>query len=395
MVLNKFIPRERRYSIEKSGYKVHDVIIIGAGSVGMATGYYLSKQGVRVLLLDEHDPPHSEGSHHGDTRIIRHAYGEGSYYVELALRSQQLWTELEQEVGATIFTQTGVMNVGLKSSDYIRGVKESAERYELPLEIISADDVKKRWQGWQLPDEYVGCYESTSGVLYSEVAIQVYRDGVLKHGGCIVPNSTIRKVIHEKDNVTVETNIGDYSAKQIIITAGGGTNGVLAHLQTQLPLTTVRKTFSWFKQPDTIYDEGEFPAFACDTDLGMYYGFPNMNGAGVKIGRHDGGYIRDMAKPNLPFGHYTDDEGDVSAFATKFLSPNIVHRKGLPCTYTLTPDHDFIIDYVPGYQRRFIVAAGLSGHGFKFASAIGEALSDLVMEGKSEVDLTPFSINRL
>src|SRR5690625_1861646 len=219
MVLNKFIPRERRYSIEKSGYKVHDVIIIGAGSIGMATGYYLSKQGVRVLLLDEHDPPHSEGSHHGDTRIIRHTYGEGFYYVELALRSQQLWTELEQEVGATIFTQTGVMNVGLKSSDYIRGVKESAERYELPLEIISADDVKKRWQGWQLPDEYVGCYESTSGVLYSEVAIQVYRDGVLKHGGCIVPNSTIRKVIHEKDNVTVETNIGDDSAKQIIITA--------------------------------------------------------------------------------------------------------------------------------------------------------------------------------
>jgi N-methyl-L-tryptophan oxidase len=73
-----------------------ETIVIGAGSMGIATGYYLAKQGVKTLLIDAFDPPHSFGSHHGDTRMIRHAYGEGASYVPLVLQAQKLWEELEK-----------------------------------------------------------------------------------------------------------------------------------------------------------------------------------------------------------------------------------------------------------------------------------------------------------
>lgn len=371
----------------------YDVIIIGAGSMGMATGYYLSEQGVKVLLLDKNNPPHDEGSHHGDTRIIRHAYGEGAHYVELALRSQQLWKELEEKQQTTLFQQTGVINIGLTSSEFVQGVIESAKSYQLPLDVMSASEVEARWEGWNIPEDYIGCYESVSGVLYSEACVRTYREGITSHGGEILPYTVVQSITNDDHEVKVQTNKGTFTAKQLIISAGAGTNGVLAHLDEQLPLTTVRKTFSWFDQPETMYDEVVFPAFTCNTHLGMYYGFPNIAGTGVKIGRHDEGHVRDMTKENAPFGSYADDKADVSAFAATFLSPQVEHRKGLPCTYTLTPDNDFIIDYVSDHKN-IVVAAGFSGHGFKFASAIGEALSQIVVNGKSDIEVTPFSMNR-
>jgi len=115
-----------------------DVVIIGAGSVGMAAGYYLAKQGVKVLMIDAWDPPHTNGSHHGDTRIIRHAYGEGREYIPLALRSQQLWYELEEEAGEKLFAKTGVLGVGTPDSPFIQEVIVGAKTHSLPLEQLSA-----------------------------------------------------------------------------------------------------------------------------------------------------------------------------------------------------------------------------------------------------------------
>lgn len=371
----------------------YDVIIVGAGSIGMAAGYYLSTKGAKVLLVDRYDPPHDQASHHGDTRIIRHAYGEGKHYVELALRSQQLWHELETQMNQDLFMQTGVLNLGLETSEFIQGVIESAETYELPLETMTASDVESRWDGWNVPDRYLGCYEKQSGVLRSEVCVRTYREGIIANGGEVLSNCIIHSIIEHRNGIELNTSAGNFSSEQLMVTAGAGTNEVLALIGEQLPLTTVRKTFSWFHQPAHMYAEKDFPAFTCDTEFGIYYGFPNIAGAGVKIGRHDGGHKRDMSKANLPFGHYEEDEADVITFAKTFLSPQVVHRTGRPCTYTLSPDNDFIIDYLP-HHKNILVACGLSGHGFKFSSAIGEALSQLAISGKSDADMTVFSSAR-
>ena len=113
----------------------YDVIVIGAGSMGMSSGYYLAKKGVKTLLVDAFDPPHTNGSHHGDTRIIRHAYGEGRN-VPLALRAQELWDELQKETNLPIFKQTGVLGFGPSDSAFIKEAIASGRQYALPLELL-------------------------------------------------------------------------------------------------------------------------------------------------------------------------------------------------------------------------------------------------------------------
>lgn len=127
-----------------------DTLIVGAGSMGMAAGYYLSKAGNKVLLLDAGDPPHGDGSHHGSTRLIRHAYGEGAAYVPLALRAQQLWLELEQEAGASIFERTGIVNIGPPGNPFMREVQASASQYGLSVEFLDGSEATRRWPAWRL-----------------------------------------------------------------------------------------------------------------------------------------------------------------------------------------------------------------------------------------------------
>ena len=148
-----------------------DAIIIGAGSMGMAAGYYLARGNKKVVLIDPYDPPHAEGSHHGETRLIRHAYGEGENYVPMALRAQELWFELERESGRRLFHQTGVLNIGTPESDFLKNVRRSVEVHSLPADFLTAPEVNERWPGFQLSGELTACYEPNSGILMSEEAI--------------------------------------------------------------------------------------------------------------------------------------------------------------------------------------------------------------------------------
>ncbi|WP_332306670.1 MULTISPECIES: FAD-dependent oxidoreductase [Bacillus] len=146
----------------------YDHIIIGAGSMGMAAGYFLARQGKKTLLLDAYNPPHDNGSHHGETRLIRYAYGEGLEYVPFALRAGFLWQELEKKTSKKIFHKTGVLNVGEKEAPFVQNVIASAKRFNLPLEIYTAAQANERWPGLKLPGNSLGCYEPTSGVLKIE-----------------------------------------------------------------------------------------------------------------------------------------------------------------------------------------------------------------------------------
>lgn len=371
----------------------YDVIIIGAGSIGMATGYYLTNSGKRVLLLDKNNPPHTDGSHHGDTRIIRHAYGEGEKYVNMALTSQKLWKELEAKTKKNIFIPTGVLNVGKKQSDFIQSVIQSAEKHSLPLDVLSAEEIHKRWGGFNFPKSYVGCYESTSGVLKSEECISVYKNLALLNGAQLKINISITSMDIKPNKIKITTNAGIFTASQLIITAGAGTNELLSLLGIKLPLEETRQTFSWFNNNSVNYDDENFPAFVAESEIGTYYGFPSMKGGGVKIGRHDMGELRDMKKKIEAFGTYENDIGDVTKFTRKFLSNSLSHQKGLACTYTRTPDDDFIIDRLPGHVNAWI-ACGFSGHGFKFSSAIGKELSKMITKKRLELDLDYFRLER-
>ncbi|MGP4105981.1 N-methyl-L-tryptophan oxidase [Virgibacillus sp. L01] len=372
----------------------YEVIIVGAGSMGMSAGYYLAKQGKRVLLIDSHNPPHAEGSHHGETRIIRHAYGEGANYTEMALRAQKLWSQLQETSDEDIFVNTGVVNIAQPNSNFIQNVKKSAKDYSLNVEQLTAEDINNRWEGFNVPEGYIGCYELDSGVLMSENCIRAFREGALKHGAEFKPNSPVTSISIFDNHVQVETQQESFTAESLIVTPGAGTRNLLPLIGLDLPLQELRNTFSWFETDESIYDSTAFPAFSFELPTETYYGFPSIKEAGVKIGRHDGGRPRDMSKPLETFGTYEQDKQDVTRFAERCIPEVGQHKLGKACTYTNTPDSDFIIDKHPNHDH-VAVACGFSGHGFKFSSVVGEILSQLVTEDhKSQLDISPFSIQR-
>ncbi|MGC4378521.1 N-methyl-L-tryptophan oxidase [Fictibacillus sp. Mic-4] len=372
----------------------YETVIVGAGSMGMAAGYFLAKSGKKTLVIDAYDPPHHFGSHHGDTRIIRHAYGEGRKYVPFALRAQELWSELEKESGRKLFSQTGVLCAGAPGSPFTEEVIESARQFNLSLEVLTSDEINERWPGLKLPEGFVGCLETDSGVLFSEECIRSYRQLGLDYGMNLLTNTPVQKIDMHSDGVTIHTSNESYQADSVIVSAGAWTGDLFKRTGIELPLQPIRKTVAWFECDEKLYDFNCFPAFTFHLGDEHYYGFPSFNGCGVKVGRHDGGQKVDPDHANREFGIYPEDEGDVRSFLERFL-PNASGRlkQGKVCLYTLTPDEHFIIDRHPQYSH-VIVASGFSGHGFKFSSAVGEALSEMITKGKAKHDLSMFSLTR-
>lgn len=371
----------------------YDVIIVGAGSMGMAAGYFLAKSGKHVLLLDSHTPPHTSGSHHGETRLIRYAYGEGERYVPLSLAAGELWKKLEEETGKKLFYQTGVLNIGKESAEFIQNVISSATAFSLSIEVMTSEEVERKWPGFALPLGFIGCFEPTAGVLKPEVCIEAYQELAEQNGAVILTDSRVDDISIKENQVNVHTNQRTFSSKSLVISAGAQTASLTSMLNLQLPLQPTRKTFAWFESEEKLYNHRVFPAFTAEYPGGMYYGFPSIEGKGIKAGRHDGG-IRINPEDNLTaFGSESGDREDLEQFITDYMSQPQRLKEGKTCTYTMTPDEDFILDLHPEFPN-VAIAAGFSGHGFKFSSVIGQILSELINNGTSEKDIRPFSINR-
>lgn len=371
----------------------YDVIIIGAGSMGMAAGYYLSKSGKKTLLLDSFHPPHNKGSHHGETRIIRYAYAEGEEYVPFILKAQELWNRLERDTGKPLFIPTGVLSVGNKESNFIQNTISSSTTYSLPLEVMNPVEVQNRWSGITMPNDFIGCFEPTSGVLKCEESIKAFQMLAEMNGATILSNSRVKEIHIQEEKVTIKTSDKTFYSDSLVVAAGAWSGHLLSMLDLDLPLTPVRKTFAWFDANEKLYNCNDFPAFAFETSQGLYYGFPSVDGAGLKVGRHDGGERINPDEAMKQFGEIEEDKGDLIQFLNHYL-PEIGQLKyGKTCMYTLTPDDKFVIDLHPKYSN-VAIAAGFSGHGFKFSSAVGQALSNLIVSGKNEIDISQFSIDR-
>lgn len=150
-------------------------MIIGAGSMGLSAGYYLAKRGVKTLLLDRFHPPHTSGSHHGDTRLIRHAYPGSPTYTAMALRADRLWKELEEASGESLLVRSGVLNLGPAQQESLAEKQQRASQFGVRAELLRPDEVRNRWPGLTIPDSYVGLFEPEAGCLRSEACISAYR----------------------------------------------------------------------------------------------------------------------------------------------------------------------------------------------------------------------------
>lgn len=367
----------------------YDLIIVGSGSVGAATSYYARLAGLNVLAIDSAHPPHLQGSHHGDTRIMRHAYGEGEKYVPLALRAQTLWNELQQKCEERLFKKTGVINLGHQDSAFLQNVKTSARKWKLPLEAFDAHTLVKRWPQMKVPDNYQGIFEPDAGILYSEVAIATLVRLAREAGCAQLFNCAVRTLCQKDDGIAVETAEGTYEARKVVVCAGTW----VTQLFPDIPVTPVRKIFAWHQADGRYSNENHFPAFTGElSDGSQFYGFPAENNE-LKIGKHSGGQPISAPEGRVPFGQLASDGSEVFPFLRQILPGVGVCLHGAACTYDNSPDEDFIIDTLPHLPDALVIT-GLSGHGFKFATALGEMASQFACGEDSTLDLSPFRLAR-
>lgn len=368
---------------------IYDLIIIGSGSVGSAAGYYSRQAGLNVLMIDSHFPPHKEGSHHGQTRIIRHAYGEGDGYVPLLLQAQALWEKLDEKSDEPIFEKTGVLNAGPQTSEFIQQAIESAKQYQIEIEISTGEEAKIRWPEINLPANYTTVYEPNAGVLQCENAIKTYIKLANTLGCAQLFNCDVTAIHSQADVVEVVTTDGCYYAKKIAVCAGTWVKKLLP----QLPITPIRRVFAWHHADGRFSQKNGFPAFVIENEQGEgFYGFPSVNDE-LKLGKHIEWQPIDSNEERLPFGKYPTDGSTILKFLKHYLPGVGGCLYGAACTYDMTADEHFIIDTIDEKQSIFVVT-GLSGHGYKFASVLGQIIQEFAAGQASQFDLTPFSLQR-
>jgi sarcosine oxidase len=364
-----------------------DHIVIGTGSMGAATCYYLAKRGYRVLGIDQFPTPHEWGSHGGQSRIIRKAYFEHPDYIPLLKRAYQNWAELEKATGANIYFPTGLAYAGPQDDEMLKGVKASASQYDVALTSGNEKGLQQQWPQFELPAGYETLFEPEAGFIRPATAIRSFLQEAKRYGAELLPEAKVAHWKYEADKVMVHTDKGDYSCKKLVVTAGAWSSRLIPGIQQLLKVT--RQVLVWVDPPDrSRFEVGKFPCWLIATpdQPGAYYGFPipeerYADGPHyLKIAYHYGGEVTNPDEVNRVI---TDaDTEPILSFLKKYI-PDAVGpiAAAKVCLYEYSPDEHFVIDNLPGYEDRVCVAWGFSGHGFKFASAIGEIMADLATKG--------------
>ena len=360
-----------------------DVIVLGCGGVGSAALYHLADRGLRVLGIDRFAPGHDRGSSHGETRAIRQAYFEHPDYVPLLRRAWTLWRELEGHAGGELLVETGVLQFGPADGEVVPGVLHAARQHGLDVERLSSAEVARRYPGIVVPDTHQAVFEARGGYLRVEDCVQAHVALARARGASLLAGTAVTGWRPDGEGVSVDTGEGTFRADRLVVCAGAWAGQLLPGLG--VPLTVLRKHLHWFGNRDPRYrqDHG-FPVFLFELPQGIYYGFPQVDGSGVKFCEHSGG--EPLADP-MARSEALD--------AQEFARVEAVLRRQLPgvdgpalrhaaCMYTMTPDAHFLVDRHPAHPQVWL-AAGLSGHGFKFAPVLGELLADLAVDGDSRL----------
>jgi monomeric sarcosine oxidase len=368
-----------------------DVAILGTGTMGSAAAYFLSRSGLKVIAFERFRVVHEMGSHSGSTRIIRHAYHESPDYVPLVLRSDELWQELEKITTKQLLIRTGGIDVGPTEGTVVDQALLACQTHGLPYEHLDANEILKRWPQFNIPENWHTCFDPNMGFLLVDECIAAYADAARALGAEIHENEEV--LSYDCDSaIRLRTNHGNYEVGKMVVCAGAWNSKLLSDLN--LPLTIKRKALVWLQteNPENFVI-GKFPIFLADTPAGLLYGFPIHGHPGLKIANHhDAGPPVDPDHVDREF--HPEDAMDAQIFAMRHLrgvTSNVL--EGKICLYTLTPDEHFLVDLHPE-NRNIVIAAGFSGHGFKFAPVVGEILTNLVHKGATNHPIEKFRLSR-
>lgn len=375
--------------------KVFDVAVIGVGGMGSASCFRLAEAGLRVLGLEQFSIPNTRGSSHGATRILRLGLHESEKYVPMVLRAVELWDEAGERSGTELFHRIGSIDVAEPHSRIFWGSKNACELCHIPHQVLTAHEVRQRYPALNPTDSMMAVYQPGSGFILPELAISTHVNLALAAGAEIHGHERTLGWDYHHGTYHVRTTRGTYEASQLVITAGAWIGKLLG--QQKAPVTAERCVLGWFspKQNYQNFVEKSLPVWIVDSEqTGHFYGFPIHGVPGFKLGR-----LRDNPSPPVDPDALRkeadhEDEEDMRAFIQQcFPDADGSLLSMETCFFENTPDRSPILDQLTGDPGIWVLG-GFSGHGFKYASAIGELAAQFVTQKKSSFNLEPFSISR-
>lgn len=367
------------------------VLVVGLGAAGSAAALALARRGARVTGVDQFRPPHPHGSSHGRSRVIREAYYESPVYVPLVRRAYELWQALERDGGRALLRQTGGLMLGDERGALVAGARRSATEHGLPFELLDAAEIRRRFPAFHAPAGTVGVWEPRAGFLDPEAAIETALTLAARAGADLRFDVAVTGWHATASGITVDTSTGPLHADRVVVTAGAWAPDLLG--ASAVPLSVERQVMYWFApaRPEG-FGVGALPVFIWEWEPGrLFYGIPD-HGAGFKVAQHHGGEATTAG--TVRRGVWPAEVAAMRALLRRFLpEADGPPTDAVTCLYTNTPDHHFVLGPHPG-EPRLILGSACSGHGFKFASVLGEVLADLALTGRSSFDLTPFRPGR-
>ncbi len=370
----------------------YDEIVIGLGGMGSAALYQLAQRGKRVLGIEQFSIAHDKGSSHGVTRIIRLAYHEHPSYVPLMRRAYELWRDLEASTEEQVLHITGSIDAGPPGSAYFAGSLQSCEEHDLPHQVLTSAELTGRFPGYRLPSETMAVFQDEGGFLLPERCISLFVEQAKELGASVHTDERTLDWQPTAGGVRVRTDTGEYEAETLVISAGAWASKLLPGLGASA--VPERQALAWFEtlKPEFFTPE-TFPVFNLMVDEGNFYGFPEFGIRGFKLGRFH--HLEEIVDPDeIDRNPNERDEALLRDFTEKYFPDAAGDTSSMKvCMFTNSPDEHFIIDCIPEAPQ-VVVAAGFSGHGFKFSSVVGEILADLAADGATRHNIGMFKLSR-
>ena len=369
-----------------------DVVVVGAGTAGSATLWHLAQRGVHAIGVEQFEPGHSQGSAHGESRIIRTAYHEHPAYVPLVRSAWQLWRSLEAATGTSLLTRTGAVMIGPADGELITGVLAAVRAHELPYEELDQAACLDRFPQHVLRPTEVAVVEPDAGFLRPELAIRTMAASAVAAGATLITATSANGVEAVPGGARVLLDNGTLTAKHVVICAGAWVGELLPSLRPALQVE--RQVQAWFPARDrSMYAPNRFPVFIRESSGHFLYGIPSPNGHALKVGIHHEGVPTSARIVNRSVS-----QADIASLTT--LVNQVLRAveqtpdRATVCMYTNAPDGHFVIGAAPGFDNVTVVSA-CSGHGFKFAPVLGQIAADLAVGGRTDHPIALFDPARL
>jgi len=376
---------------------VYDLAVIGAGVMGLFTADFARRRGARVLVLDQWRIGDPRAASFSLTRSIRNDYLD-PVYARLAFEARRLWLDFQRETGTAFLIECGCLNIAKASvtpslsETYAEQSYRVLEGLHLKTQAFDRQGLKGRFPQF---DADLGRLDVEAGFLHVTPITAALRNCLQDGAVPIEENTAVHRISQRYGTIAIDTAAGERLAKRLVITAGLGTNELLARIEgcdLQLPLRPDRPSESKYLIPPpekrAMFTPDRLPVFAY-LDVGIY-GHPWLEGStpGVKIGYYNPPDVR------LQATSITNVRSFVDECMPALKDARVTDVQGADqCSYDLVADDNFVLGPIPELPGG-AVGTGWRGTGYKFAPLIGRTLMELVFESSTVEEISRFAPQR-